>query len=101
MLSEAKGLPCESVDVTYNELIELQKVKALKPILDSLKQYWVGEMEHRAEDTRIGSIDVFQDNEGHIHLDFVTRFFLKPLKSPDSADEPTSGIQGGPLCEWV
>jgi hypothetical protein len=71
-----------SFDVTLRELMYLgsKKTPQLGLIFEFLKQFWYvieGRLDmERWDNIRIGSVDVFLDQDGHLHLDFMTRFHL-------------------------
>lgn len=72
-----------SFDVTLEELSNLLSHKYAKAqlVLEFLKNFWYvdqgGSDKSYLNKVRVGSIDVFIDNDGHLHLDFITRFSLK------------------------
>lgn len=64
----------ESVDVTAEQLRDFTKHPILKEIVETLSEGWTMGKEDRDKNTRIGSVDIYTDDDGHLHLDFVTRF---------------------------
>ena len=66
-----------TIDITAEQLRDLSKNEHLKPIIDELADGWTMGMEDREKNMRIGSVDVFIDDESHLHLDFTTRFTVK------------------------
>lgn len=74
------------IDVTLKDLMNLGKraaeVKQLDFIFNLLQNYWYNledkkEQEERENRIRVGSIWVYLDDDGALHLDFVTRFGFK------------------------
>jgi len=71
-----------SFDVTLKELESLRGNKADKVqlIMDFLKSFWMkgngGNDPEYWDRVRVGSVDVYLDEQDHLHLDFVTRFHL-------------------------
>lgn len=72
-------------DVTLKDLMNLgeraREVSKLDLIFRFLNAFWYvqdkkGE-EERWNSTRVGSVDVFMDEDKNLHLDFATRFSLK------------------------
>lgn len=73
-------------DVTLKDLMNLgdraKEVWKLQAIMEFLKRFWYkpsGDAirdSHRWNDIRVGSVDVFLDDDKNLHLDFVTRFSL-------------------------
>lgn len=65
-----------SQDITYKELEKYGEAGTpyMELVLKILHTFWVGNNEERADDVRIGSVDFFFDEDGHLHLDFVSRF---------------------------
>lgn len=70
---ELKNLK-RSVDVSLYELLHLSERKALADVFGFLRQYWVGKHRDRMKSIRIGTVYVYLDVGGQMHLDFVTRF---------------------------
>lgn len=62
------------VDVTAEELRDFTKHPVLKEIVEALSLGWTMGDKHRDKNVRIGSVDIYTDDDGHLHLDFVTRF---------------------------
>jgi large subunit ribosomal protein L7/L12 len=63
------------VDVSYNDLAGLCGAKGkLACIMTFLKAFWVGDAKGRSSNVRIGSVRSYFDEDGHLHLDFETRF---------------------------
>lgn len=65
------------IDVTYENLQSLKDVQALQPALEFLKDFWCGSNKERESNVRLGTIDVFIDEQGNLHLDFISRFSLE------------------------
>lgn len=57
-----------------------KEVWKLQAIMEFLKRFWYKPSGdairdfHRWNDIRVGSVDVFLDDDKNLHLDFVTRF---------------------------
>lgn len=56
------------------------KSNKVKFILDFLKSFWFdhngGSSLEYWDRVRVGSVEVYLDDENHLHLDFITRFSL-------------------------
>lgn len=74
-----------SCDVSIKELMSLYTSKSskLKDVLYFLEEYLIGSDEDPSKSdrdksigTNVGSINVFLDDDGKLHLDFVTKFDL-------------------------
>lgn len=72
-------------DVTLGELMNLygraKEVSKLGAVFSLLKMFWYNlkdkqENKERWNRIRVGSINVYLDDEDHLHLDFITRFHL-------------------------
>lgn len=70
-------------DVTLKELMNLgeasSRVKRLAALFDMLKSYWYDikdseRAQHRWENIRIGSVDVYLDTDNSLCMKFETRF---------------------------
>jgi hypothetical protein len=61
------------IDVTFDELKNPSEKESLIPVFELLRAYWVGENKERG----IGTTYVYFDEEGHIHMDFASRFALQ------------------------
>lgn len=68
-------------DVTLKDLMNLgeraQKVEKLKMLFVMLEKIWYPNKEdqqHRWNDIRIGSVDVYVDKDNQINMNFTTRF---------------------------
>jgi hypothetical protein len=73
-------------DVTLQELLhlgDLAKNFSRLRVLFSLLDHWWYDLsdkkrsEERRKNIRIGSVNVFLDDDGGLHLDFITRFGFK------------------------
>jgi len=62
------------IDVTANELENYSKNEYLKTIINTLKESWCMGVQDREENVRIGTVKMFTDDDGFLHLDFTTRF---------------------------
>ena len=73
-----------SARVTFNELTHLDQSPTLRPILGAMDAHLVGGDHERARSEGIGTVHVFVDDDGHLHLDFVSDTLLdeKLLTSP-------------------
>ncbi len=67
------------IDVTAKELENYSKNEYLKIILDALKENWCMGIKDREENVRIGTVKIFIDDEGFLHLDFKNRFKINKL----------------------
>jgi hypothetical protein len=71
-----------SFDVRLKDLESLRGNNSIKVrmIMDFLETFWFegqGGLDPEYWDrVRIGSVDVYLDDQNHLHLDFVTRFHL-------------------------
>ena len=63
-----------SIDVTADQLRGLCRNEHLKKIIEPLADQWTIGDKEREKNIRIGTVDVFIDDEGNLHLDFQTRF---------------------------
>jgi hypothetical protein len=66
----------QSVDVSYDDLINLGRVESLQLVLLTLYKIWVGHLGHRSDSVRIGSLDVRFTNDGNFELKFTSRFMV-------------------------
>lgn len=65
-----------SIDVTYNELKDLGNHPSLKNLFQDLYRYWVNPHPERADNVRIGTVDVYLNEDGNLKIEFTTRFSL-------------------------
>lgn len=65
-----------SIDVTFNQLKNLGSVEHLQLLFDGLYHHWVGEYKEREDNVRIGSLDVYKNEDGNIVMEFITRFAI-------------------------
>ena len=72
-----------SFDVCLKHLEGLRgnKSSKVKMVMDILKYFWFegqgGSDPEYWDRVRVGAVDVYLDDENHLHLDFVTRFHLE------------------------
>lgn len=60
-------------------------VKKLDVVFDALHAYWYNLKDKKAQEERenrirVGSVEVYLDDEYHLHIDFITRFHLENSK---------------------
>ena len=76
-------------DVTLNDLMNLGRrakdVKELEVVFTALHTFWYNledkkKQEERENRIRVGSVEVYLDDEYHLHIDFITRFNLQHAK---------------------
>jgi len=70
-------------DVTLKELMNLgvraKESKKLDLIFNLLQKFWYDledkhDQEERENRIRVGSVEVYLDEDSHLHIDFLTRF---------------------------
>lgn len=75
-------------DVSLKDLMNLgeraKEVENLDLIFRTLHHFWYNlkdknQQKRREETTRVGSVDVFLDEDKNLHIDFVTRFSFASL----------------------
>jgi len=69
-------IPIADIDVTFADLKSLAAKDSLFPIIEFLKAFWVGDNKERETNCRIGTMYVYFNEDGNIHMDFGTRFAL-------------------------
>lgn len=71
-----------SFDVRLKDLESLRGNRSIEvqSIMDFLKAFWFegqgGSDPEYWDKVRVGSVDVYLDDDNHLHLDFITRFHL-------------------------
>ncbi len=73
---KGKRVPIADVDVTFADIKDLAAKDSLFPIIEFLRAFWVGDDKKRETNCRIGTMYVYFNEDGNIHMDFVTRFAL-------------------------
>jgi hypothetical protein len=64
-------------DVTAEQLRSYDKHPILAYIVYLLDKAWTGDNEERRTRARIGSVKTYVDDDGFLHIDFVTRFKVR------------------------
>lgn len=90
-MSEKKEL--WTFDVTLHELKNPQEHWATEPVFEFLKQHWIEPHPERERDMQVGTVYVFVDEEGHLHMDFCSRFTLDPVLQDKLSESKRQVIQ--------
>jgi len=69
-------IPIADIDVTFADLKDPAAKDSLFPIIEFLRAFWVGDDKQRETNCRIGTMFVYFNKDGNIHMDFVSRFAL-------------------------
>ena len=73
---KGKRVPIADIDVTFADLKDPSAKASLFPIIEFLRAFWVGDNKDRETNCRIGTMYVYFDEDGAMHMDFATRFTL-------------------------
>jgi hypothetical protein len=70
-----------SIDVTWADIESLSRDRFLGPALRTLRDVWVGDDVKREVNVRIGSVRMYQRDDGRIELTFVSRIGIPAQKA--------------------
>lgn len=70
------------LDVTYDNINLLRGIdNRIDSVLDLLRSFWVGEHKERQYDVRIGSVEVFLNDDENVCIQFTSRFSWEKYKN--------------------
>lgn len=65
--------PIADIDVTFADIKSLGEKHSLYPIIEFLRASWVGDNKERETNCRIGTMYVYFDKDGAMHMNFISR----------------------------